>query len=169
MFLHRFSNAEIKFLYSYLWFSCDYWAVLLINKANVPGGLEVWTSKPRFASGSKIPTSKPPGTFWQKTGQNVFTEGKNSPKLTDFLLWKHRNSVKCFQNVFTGAQDIKKTANISGFKHFGNYSNSIVLFSKWSKKLPFLALNCRCNSTKTGLFLMRLQKMFSKMFSRKWF
>ena len=37
-----------------------------------------------------------------------------------------KNSVKCFQNVFTGAQDIKKTANISGFKHFGNYSNSIV-------------------------------------------
>lgn len=36
--------------------------------------------------GPKIPTSKPPGTFWQKTGQNVFTEGKNSPKLTDFLL-----------------------------------------------------------------------------------
>ena len=140
MFLHRFSNAEIKFLYSYLWFSCDYWAVLLINKANVPGGLEVWTSKPRFASGSKIPTSKPPGTFWQKTGQNVFTERKNSPKSTYFRLWKHRNSVKCFQNVFTEAIEIKKTANISGFEHFRNYSNSIVLFSKWSKMCPFCPL-----------------------------
>ena len=43
-----------------------------------------------------------------------------------FDVFTIRNSVKCFQNVFTGAQDIKKTANISGFEHFGNYSNSIV-------------------------------------------
>ena len=43
-----------------------------------------------------------------------------------FDVFTIRNSVKCFQNVFTGAQDIKKTANISGFKNFGNYSNSIV-------------------------------------------
>ena len=103
MFLHRFSYAEIKFLYSYLWFSCDYWAVLLINKANVPGGLEVWTSKPRFASGSKIPTSKPPGTFWQKTGQNVFTEGKNSPKLTDFLLCETQKFIQMFSKCFHGS------------------------------------------------------------------
>ena len=123
MFLHRFSNAEIKFLYSYLWFSCDYWAVLLINKTNVPGGLEVWTSKPRFASGSKIPTSKPPGTFWQKTGQNVFTEAKNEPKLTDFWSWKHKKSVKCFQNVFTRALSIKKSLKIKAFWYFRLFLN----------------------------------------------
>ncbi|WP_279137774.1 hypothetical protein [Faecalicoccus pleomorphus] len=84
VFLHRFSNAEIKFLYSNLWFYAASDAVLLKNKTKVPGGLEVSTYKPRFASGQKIPTSKPPGTFRQKTGQNVFTEAKNEPKLTDF-------------------------------------------------------------------------------------
>ena len=91
--------------------------------------LVAWRCEPLshgLPQGPKIPTSKPPGTFWQKTGLNVFTERKNSLKLTDFLPWKHRNSVKCFQNVFTEAIDIKKTANISGFEHFGNYSNSIV-------------------------------------------
>ena len=50
--------------------------------------------------------------------------------MTDFLLifdvFTIKNSVKCFQNVFTEAIEIKKTANISGFEHFGNYSNSIV-------------------------------------------
>ena len=51
--------------------------------------LVAWRCEPLshgLPQGPKIPTSKPPGTFWQKTGQNVFTEGKNSPKLTDFLL-----------------------------------------------------------------------------------
>ena len=43
-----------------------------------------------------------------------------------FDVFTIRNSVKCFQNVFTGALGIKKTANISGFEHFRYYSNSIV-------------------------------------------
>ena len=37
------------------------------------------------------------------------------------------------------------------------------------ENMPFLALVYRYNSIKTGLFPMRLQKMFSKMFSRNWF
>ena len=37
------------------------------------------------------------------------------------------------------------------------------------ENMPFLDLIYMCNSIKTGRFPMRLQKMFSKMFSRKWF
>ena len=37
------------------------------------------------------------------------------------------------------------------------------------RKYAFLTLIYRCNPAKIDFFLMRLQKMFSKMFSRKWF
>ena len=64
--------------------------------------------------------------FWQKQPKTSQKHPKNDSFLLIFDVFTIKNSSKCFQNVFTGTQDIKKTANISGFKHFGNYSNSMV-------------------------------------------
>ena len=95
--------------------------------------LVAWRCEPLshgLPQGPKIPTSKPPGTFWQKTGQNVFT----------------------------GAQDIKKTANISGFKHFGNYSNSILYTFKSMQHIHYMVIytitSCIILYSKSFMYIM---------------
>lgn len=86
MYLHRFLNTEIKFLYLNLWFYAYSDAVLLKDKAKVPGGLEVRTSKPWFASESKNTNIQATGYLLAKNGSKCFHEGKNETKLTDFWL-----------------------------------------------------------------------------------
>ena len=81
MFLHRFLNAEIKFLYSNLWFYADSDAVLPENKAKVSCGLEVRTSKPWFASESKNTNIQATGYLLAKNGSKCFHEGQKWSKI----------------------------------------------------------------------------------------
>ena len=102
--------------------------------------------------------------FWQKQTKMSLKQPKNDWFLLIFDVFTIKNSSKCFQNVFTEAIDIKKTANISGFKHFRYYSNSIVLFSKWSKTGPFWNLFTGTIPWNSPYFSCVYKKCFQKCF-----
>lgn len=65
--------------------------------------------------------------------------------------------------------NMQKVAYLSDFLLFCTLFELDCIIFQMVENVPFLSLIYRCNSIKTGLFPMRLLKMFSKMFSRKWF
>ena len=65
--------------------------------------------------------------------------------------------------------NMQKVAYLSDFLLFCTLFELDCIIFQMVENVPFLDLIYMCNSIKTGRFPMRLQKMFSKMFSRKWF
>ena len=63
--------------------------------------------------------------------------------------------------------NMQKVAYLSDFLLFCTLFKLDCIIFQIVENMPFLALIYRCNSMEYPLLLMRLQKMFSKMFSRK--
>lgn len=76
--------------------------------------------------------------------------------------------LKCvFSKCFHGPKrEPKKPLNKGLQGDFVLFELDCIIF-QIVENMPFLALIYRCNSMEYPLLLMRLQKMFSKMFSRK--
>ena len=70
--------------------------------------------------------------------------------------------------VAISPSDIKKPLNKGLSQLLILFKLDCIIF-QMVENVHFLELIYRYNSIKTELFPMRLQKMFSKMFSRKWF